>query len=306
MQLLLPLDFPKHFHYEHTIYSHGWCALSPFTLHEHTLQLDRVIALPGHRIATLRFTPAGRYGMQCLLDVDGKPRSTDEAVARKHVEHIFHLTLDLRPFHTRIAHDTRFSWMAKARAGRMLRCPNFFEDVIKMVLTTNCSWSSTTRMTAKLVQLLGRSGRDGTQAFPEADAIADCSETFLRTEAKLGYRAAYILAFSRRIVSGTYDIEEFRTSSASSTELYRELLGFEGVGPYAAANLLKLLGRFDYLGLDSWSRAAFSRLHGNGMTVSDADIESFYARHEEWKGLVMWLDVTRHWYTEKFPRLDDV
>ncbi len=27
------------------------------------------------------------------------------------------------------------------------------------------------------------------------------------------------------------------------------------------------------------------------------------APYEEWKGLVMWLDVTRQWYADKFPFL---
>jgi len=31
--------------------------------------------------------------------------------------------------------------------------------------------------------------------------------------------------------------------------------------PYAAGNLLKLIGRYDYLGLDSWVRAQWTRLH---------------------------------------------
>src|SRR5260370_35068872 len=33
--------------------------------------------------------------------------------------------------------------------------------------------------------------------------------------------------------------------------------GVKGVGPYAAENVLKLLGRYDGLALDSWTRAKF-------------------------------------------------
>ena len=66
-------------------------------------------------------------------------------------------------------------------------------------------------------------------------------------------------------------------------------------------NLLKLLGRYDYLGLDSWCRAKFAELHNGGTPVPDTEIEGYYAPFEEWKGLVMWLDVTRQWYALKFP-----
>jgi len=34
--------------------------------------------------------------------------------------------------------------------------------------------------------------------------------------------------------------------------LFQELRSIKGVGAYSAGNILKLLGRYDYLGLDSW------------------------------------------------------
>ncbi|MDT8322630.1 MAG: 3-methyladenine DNA glycosylase, partial [Bacteroidota bacterium] len=96
-------------------------------------------------------------------------------------------------------------------------------------------------------------------------------------------------------------IEDFRRSTLPSAELYRELRAIKGIGEYAASGLLKLLGRYDRLGLDSWCRMKFAEIHNGGTPVSDAAIEAYYAPFEQWKGLVMWMDVTRHWYAEKFP-----
>src|SRR5881296_130475 len=51
-------------------------------------------------------------------------------------------------------------WIPKARAGRLLRSPSLFKDIVKMICTTNCSWSATQRMVQNLVQKLGtRYGR---------------------------------------------------------------------------------------------------------------------------------------------------
>ena len=305
MRTPVPLTFPGDFHYKHTLYSHGWCALFPFALDPARNELRRIVTIPGDRVAEVFCPPDGVRGVAISLEHGFRLRSRDMDEVRRLLTAMFRLDQDLSPFFRRISRDPLFGWMAKARAGRMLRCPTFFEDVIKMVLTTNCTWSLTEQMTTRLVRRFGARYTEELRAFPDAAAIASSNEVELRTEVKLGYRAPYVLALSRRVASGALDIEAFRTSSAPAKDLYKELLGLEGVGPYAAGNLLKLLGRFDYLGLDSWCRSAFSKLHGSNGAVSDTDIEQFYAPWEEWKGLVMWLDVTRHWYTEKFPFLNE-
>jgi 3-methyladenine DNA glycosylase/8-oxoguanine DNA glycosylase len=297
------LKLPGAFHYEHTLYSHGWCALLPFSLDTSTNVLRRTIALPRRRTAVLTFEPLRGNSMRCGIEHGTALSEADLDAAHRSIRTMFQLDQKLDAFYRRISTDTQFGWMARLKTGRMLRGLTFFEDVIKMVLTTNCAWSLTESMTERLVRRFGAPAGNDSPAFPTAEAIAAASEAELRSEVRLGYRAPYVLALSKRAASGATNIEAFRTSDAAAGELYKELLRLEGVGPYAAGNLLKLLGRFDYLGLDSWCRAAFSKLHGNGADVSDGDIERFYAPYEEWKGLVMWLDVTQHWYAKKFPFL---
>jgi 3-methyladenine DNA glycosylase/8-oxoguanine DNA glycosylase len=67
----------------------------------------------------------------------------------------------------------------------------------------------------------------------------------------------------------------------------------KGVGDYAAENLLKLVGRYDGLALDSWTRAKFARIRNSGRKASDKKIARFYARFNSWQGLVLWCDLTR-------------
>jgi 3-methyladenine DNA glycosylase/8-oxoguanine DNA glycosylase len=302
MRTLIQLPLPADFHYEHTIYSHGWCALSPFTLQPSSLTLERPLRLNNGRIASLRCLPSGRRSVAFMLLGSGAAfasRLIENAQAQ--ITAMFRLDQDLRPFHRLVAKTPRFSWIARSKAGRLLRCPTFFEDVIKMVLTTNCSWSLTEHMCRRLVEQLGESDGNGNHCFPQAEAILQAGEQQLREAMRLGYRAPYVLALARRAAHDGYDFEAFRSSTAPARELYEELLRLEGVGPYAAGNLLKLLGRFDYLGLDSWCRTAFARKYAEGVTVHDKDIENVYAEFEQWKGLIMWLDLTQHWYTDKFP-----
>jgi 3-methyladenine DNA glycosylase/8-oxoguanine DNA glycosylase len=79
-------------------------------------------------------------------------------------------------------------------------------------------------------------------------------------------------------------------------ELKKEMKKVKGVGDYAAENLLKLLGRYDGLALDSWLRSQFYKIHNNEKVCSDHKIERHYERFGSWRGLVMWCDMTERWF----------
>ena len=70
----------------------------------------------------------------------------------------------------------------------------------------------------------------------------------------------------------------------------------KGVGDYAAENLLKLVGRYDGLALDSWLRAQFYKKHNGGNICADDEIRKFYERFREWRGLAIWCDMTEKWF----------
>ena len=293
--------FPKEFHFGHTVHSHGWCMLQPFARQSHPLALSVTVPLSSARVIDAVVTEGSSPSSPTIaISSPGRLSASECAEAAAILSGMLNLGLDLRPLYTRITRDADHAWIAKRRAGRMLRGATMFEDVVKMILTTNCSWSLTLTMNARLVEAFGLKDRLGNACFPSPAAIADSSERFLREEIRLGYRSPYVLEFARRCAGG-FDIEGLRASSAGTTDVYKELRSVKGVGDYAASNLLKLLGRFDRLGLDSWCRAALTQLYGNGTALSDAEIHALYAGFEEWAGLVMWLDVTKEWYDRKFP-----
>jgi 3-methyladenine DNA glycosylase/8-oxoguanine DNA glycosylase len=183
----------------------------------------------------------------------------------------------------------------------LLRSPTVFEDVIKMICTTNCTWALTTVIVRNLVEVFGVRFDDSVRAFPTPEAIARSNESILRGTIKAGYRAPYLLEFARAAASGRINPESWRTSQGEADDLYRQILTVKGVGPYAAQNLMKLLGRYDYLALDSWVREKYAELHHRGRRVKDSAIERYYASFGQWRGLFFWLEMTRHWHDGKFP-----
>lgn len=264
------------------------------------MTLRRILELPDRTVVSCTMR-GNRRTIKADVTSDGLLLPVHRSAIAAQLASCLRLEEDFRPFHRAARRHPATRWIAFTRSGRMLRAPTVFEDLIKMVCTTNCTWGLTTVMVTRLVEVFGRALKGIGRTFPAPDAIADSTEQVLRTRCSTGYRAPYILSIARSIAEGTLNIERWRTPGMSLEELERELLALPGVGPYAAGNMLKLLGRYDRLGLDSWVRARYARLHAHGRRVSDRTIERRYTAFGPWRGLFFWLEMTREWHDDKFP-----
>jgi N-glycosylase/DNA lyase len=221
------------------------------------------------------------------------------------VRHVLRLDADLSPFYAVAADDPELAW-ATAGAGRMVRSPTVFEDVVKTISTTNCTWSATVRMVHAIVLHLGEPAAGAAdadpwgRAFPTPSAMAEAGETFFRDVARAGYRGAYLLQLARSVAEGDLDLEWFGRASPDElpdVELEARLLALPGVGPYAAAHVMMTLGRYHRLILDSWTRPTYARLTGR-RSVTDRAIERRFRRYGPYAGLAFWLFLTRDWVEE--------
>jgi len=287
------------FNFWRTVYSHGWCALPPFEVDKDNNHLKRLLELSGGKkiLVEISQSPKGELSVSTTAKISAKER---EDIVRQ-LSSCLRLDEDYSEFYSEAKNHKDFRWVSKAGAGRLLRSPTVFEDVVKMICTTNCSWALTEIMVGNLCKKLGCRVDDSRWTFPKSEAIANTSAKFLRKEIRAGYRAPYLLELSKRVARGDIYIESWRMSTLPTDDLFREVRSVKGVGPYAAGNILKLLGRYDYLGIDSWCRKKFFEIHRNGRTGSDRIIEKHYAPFGKWKGLFFWMDVTKQWYDRKFP-----
>ena len=282
---------PKDFNFHRTVMSHGWCALPPFEFDKTKWTLARVLDV-GAKPVTVTISSAKR-GL--LVDISRSVgKRTVEKIVRD-VRHMFRLDDDMAGFYETVSRESDFAWIATEGAGRLLRSPTVFEDLVKMICTTNCSWALTEKMVDGLVSELGRASNDGRKSFPPAEAMAERPEKFYREKIRSGYRAPYLRELAQRVSSGELDVESWLHLDLPHEQFIKELKRVKGVGNYAAENLMKLLGRYDGLALDSWTRAQFARTRNNGRVASDKKIARFYARFNSWRGLVLWCDMTRQW-----------
>ena len=297
MKIFLPL--PASVNFWATVYSHGWSALPPFRVDKERKRLQAVVD-DGKGPVLIAI---GKEKSRLVVAVENRSTLTKNQKNAISQSAATMMRMDERfdEFYEEASRYPHFRWVAKLRAGRLLRSNTVFEDVVKMICTTNCSWALTEIIVNALVSKLGTRISDGVYSFPTPEVIAKQSERFLRKEIRCGYRAPYLLELSRRIVSGSLEIESWRSSLAPTEVLFDQVQQVKGVGKYAAGNILKLLGRYDYLGLDSWCRSKFYEVYKKGRKVKDSTIEKHYSRFGKWQGLFMWMDVTKDWYKKEFP-----
>jgi N-glycosylase/DNA lyase len=203
---------------------------------------------------------------------------------------------DLSPFYVVARDDPALAWAASG-AGRMLRSPTVFEDVVKTICTTNCAWSGTVRMVTALVEQLGVAAPSGKRTFPTPAAMAEAGDAFYRDVARAGYRGAYLRKLADDVACGALDLEELDDPGLPVEDVEARLLALPGVGPYAAAHvMLTSLGRYSRLVLDSWTRPTYARLAGR--KTADRTIEQKFRRYGDYAGLAFWLLLTRGWVPE--------
>ena len=286
MRFELPL--PPGFSFDAVVRSHGWYDLPPFSYDRSSGVLSYVA--PGPAPLTFR-SSAGR------LEATGPGRRSAalEASARR----IFSLDLELSGFDAMLDEEPDLRRALQRGGGRMLRAATLFEDAVKMLLTTNCSWAATRGMVVRLVELAGDGG-----AFPGPAAIARLRPRALRERVRVGYRAEALLRFARRIDSGRLDLSDWERHDVSAEAVRASILAEHGFGPYAAEGLLRVLGRHDYLAIDSWVRKQFRKLHPGRAKTVDRAIARRYARYGSYRGLALWLELTRHWHEGDAPGWD--
>jgi 3-methyladenine DNA glycosylase/8-oxoguanine DNA glycosylase len=275
-----------------TLLSHGVADLPPNVIAADGSSLETVLPAGG---AAWRVRLSGARGAS-VARVETAARAPLEPLAAQ-VRHMLRLDEDLSAFYARAADDGALAWAAGG-AGRLLRSPTVFEDVVKTICTTNCAWSATVRMVGALVDTLGAPAQDGEgRAFPTPAAMAAAGDEVYTGVARCGYRGPYLRALAADVAAGRLDLEALADPATDDEEAAERLLGLPGVGPYACAHVMMLLGRYGRLVLDSWTRPKYRRLAGRPR-VTDKGIERAFRRYREYAGLAFWLMLTRDWVTE--------
>jgi 3-methyladenine DNA glycosylase/8-oxoguanine DNA glycosylase len=289
MRTPLALTPKAPFDFANTAYSHGWVVLAPNAWDTEKHVVTRVERLSSGKVVTLTVGSDGTVRKPSIrVSVESPVRlgKKDTAEIARKVGHMFRLDEDLSPFY-RACRQRGGQWVKVTRGmGRLLRSPSMWEDVVKVICTTNIQWGGTKKMAAGLVEVYGEQG-----AFPVPGAIAAVSRKQFEASVRMGYRAPYVHELARLVVDGQLDLESLSRSELPTLELKKELLAVKGVGPYAAATLLMLIGRYDELAVDSVTRDFTAKKYFEGEKPTDTQVQALYEDWGEWKFLAYWFDL---------------
>src|SRR5438445_5044414 len=202
----ITIKTPNNFNFRRTVLSHGWCALPPFEFDKESWTLFRVLGSDKPVTAKI----SARKGAIKVTVSRWLGREAAQKIARD-VRHMFRLDDDLSEFYQAVEAEPEFAWIANEGAGRLLRSPTVFEDLVKMICTTNCSWALTEKMVNGLVNELGYESNDRRKSFPTPKAMAAQSEKFYRDKVRAGYRAPYLRELAQRVASGWLNVEDWLT-----------------------------------------------------------------------------------------------
>ncbi len=306
---------PHPFDLDLTVRSHGWYDLAPWHYDAERRVLSRPVRVSTGRVLQAEVAE-GPGGLLFRALATGRPSAAEAGEARAQLRHCLGLDDDLSAFRAAAeAAEARraagagpdlpdLRWALARGAGRLLRSPTVFEDAVKTLCTTNCSWAMTRAMVTRLCQAAGEPGPTGERAFPTPEALAARPERFFREVVRAGYRARALSSLARAVASGDLDLEALRAGPLDGDGLRRALLDLDGFGPYAAEHLARLLGRLDHPALDSWTRARLQALRGMKRPPAERTVRRWYRPYGRFAGLAMWLEVTADWFGENpaWPR----
>lgn len=310
MPTKLKLRPPSDYLLSRDVCSYGYFVLAPNLWHVPTQTLYRMLDLSGGPVAVHisqpfregqprvfqplprgatrepgKPAPSVREGREVFPHEPGAPLTCrfdralpreEQAEARAQITRM--LRLDEDEAHAAEFHAADPRWASSGHC-RLFRSPTFFEDVVKTVTSCNVAWPSTVNMNTRLCEVLGRRG-----AFPTPQKLARTRPGTLRARCRVGYRDRRLVELAKLFCSRGGRPPEvgeaFLADPATpDDEVFRFLKSLPGIGPYAAGNIMMLLGRYSRLAIDTESIR-----HGRtilGMKGTDGAIAKRLAAHYE-------------------------
>lgn len=219
------------------------------------------------------------------------PDSVDRTNLKKTVSHCLRMDEDYSGFYRLCDGNSVLAGAARNGAGRILRSPCVFEDLVKSICGTNIAWRQAVKMIHAISELADGNAGNGPKLFPYPEAILEAGEGWLRKRARAGYRAAYIIDLCEKVVAGELDLSPVDRGELKGDDLKKFFMSIKGIGKSTAHYLLTLHGEYSCLYIDSSIHALMRKMTGKEM--GDDQIERRYRGFGEWKALAMWYE----WFT---------
>jgi 3-methyladenine DNA glycosylase/8-oxoguanine DNA glycosylase len=290
----MTLRAPADFGFLPTVYSHGWFQCPPFYWDAEKKVLTRVVRDAAGGPVILRIRAPSRSSLEVRAEVEAPLSDADRRRVRSTIRHLFQLDQEIGGFHDLCREHEHLAAVPQLGAGRFLRCPTVWEELVKAICGTNVQWSQAVRM----ISLIAELGEpiDGYHAWPTPGEALEAGEAELRKRCRVGYRAPYIVELARGLSEGSLDLGPIERRELGPEELRKAFLAIKGIGQATADYLMILNGFADRLSIDSAVYAYVTDRHFGGRRPSAAEIEKLYEPYGEWRALAYWFEALQEWW----------
>ena len=266
----------------------GWWLTTPYerfekgTLWTATRFKQRLVGL---RLASLGTVAKPR--MECTAFSQKKISEVEKEELPRVLRRTLRTEEDLKGFYALARKDDVLRDVAEDLCGmRSVSWSELFPALILALTLQMAPMKRSNQMMDLLIEKFGDEARFDQKIvryWSSPERIANTPVAELRAKAKLGYRAASLVAIAQSLQTGFPTMDELYTMEPS--EAKRKLMSLRGIGDYSAD--LVLLG--SGFPLDSWSAKIFSvLLHGkepdDPRKVISALKEKAEKRWGEWRG----------------------
>jgi N-glycosylase/DNA lyase len=287
----LTIPTPPEFNFWQTVYSHGWVAVKPHEHDEKQQTFTYITQLSDRSVWWMKLRAALN---QVEVELDGGKTRLTEArrmELTQQIRHQLRLDDDLSGFYDLCRATPILTNVVEMGYGRVLRCATLWEDLVRVIATTNTTWMLTKRMIAKLVDGYGtpHSTHPEWRAFPSPSVVAGLTALQFK-EMGWGYRGPYVIQNAEKIAKGEVRLEQFLDPALNDKEVRKGLMKLRGVGDYAAGTLMILLGRYSVVPVDTEARAAVSRVWFKGETVTDKQVKETLEPFQPYSALVLYCE----------------
>lgn len=290
------ISTPPSFDLENTLMSHGWISLLPNQYDGEKGVFSRVDRLSSGNVVKIMISRGDHSATnEMVLGVESSEQLAinEKKEVLSKVKHMFRLDEDFSPFYD-LCSQFGVSWEGLTTGkGRLLRSPTLFEDLVKVIFTTNIQWSGTKRMVWEIVDAYGKgyAGEPQRKTFPDPESITADSLAQFEEKVNLGYRSKYVHALAGQFARDEINEEEITDRSKDTTEVRQKLLSIKGIGNYAAATMLMLLGRYDDIPVDTVFRQFVSSKYFKNKEFNLQEALLIYEPWGSWKYLAYWFDM---------------
>jgi N-glycosylase/DNA lyase len=292
MHLAFRLEPPHPFDFHRTVLSHGFYQVPPF---DWDRDEDCLLVALRPPLMTMRVSQTLGRGRRAVLHVDVRgrarraPRGLKARLART-LAHVLDFDRDLRAFHKVCRSHEPLAWVPRSRAGRIMRCPDVFADVVVSICGTNTQWKQAVRCVHLLCEVAPRVPGTDLHCFPLPEEILAAGPSFLVDHARVGYRHRTILELCEKVLSGSIDLSVPLDPTVSGPDLREYFRSLPGIGPVTARYLAAVHGRTDELAVDSLVLRYIGDKYHGGRKPSVKAVEKRYAPFGDFRALAYWFE----------------